>query len=223
MARAPSSVTTPATAATAVAPAPLGVAATPGAQRAAPSAPSEVGRALPALVLLATDELAAYQAAVAVAQAHGADVSLAYPPSAFIAHLPGRAETALRGRTGVARIERGPVDPASVTALGGQAETAARAWNAVFHGTSDPIAAAARLPATPPEHDGPDVRFPPPDPPGARAPGAPHVPSSTQPSEFMAGTIAVSVIFVQSGGGVRNRADFPTESWDVGRQSSVLS
>ncbi len=175
-----------------------------------------------ALVILSTLDISSFQAAIAAVRNNGGEVPQAYPPNAFVAALNPEAESALSQLPAVARIERGVVDPASLMPLGGQAETAANIWNTVFRGVPDPIAAAAPA-AAPPERSGPDFLIPPPEAPGART--APAAPSSTQTSEFMAGTVAYTVVFVESSGGTGNcsPADAQTENWDAGRQNTVLS
>src|SRR3990172_7142086 len=69
---------------------------------------------------------------------------------------------------------------------------------------------------------GPDFEVPPPQPAGE--PGEAGAPSNTQTSEFMAGTIVYSVVFVDSAGGAGycSPADSQSENWDGARQSQVL-
>jgi hypothetical protein len=175
-----------------------------------------------ALVILSTLDLGSFHGAIAVVRNNGGEVPQAYPPNAFVATLSPEVELALRQHPSVARIERGVVEPASLTALGGQAEMAAHVWNTVFRGVPDPIAAAAP-PGPPPERLGPDFLIPPPEAPEVRT--VPAAPSSTQTSEFMAGTVIYTVVFVESSGGRGNcrPADAQTENWDSSRQATVLS
>lgn len=176
-----------------------------------------------ALVLLYTDDLDAFHAVVELARQQGASVHLAYPPNAFIAALTQSAEVALREHPLVAHIEmQDAVDPASVSFLQGQAETAAHVWNTVFMGLPDAIA-SQQTPGPLPHLEDSDALIPPPELPGIVA--APSAPSSTQTSEFMAGTVVVSVVFVESSGGTGNcsPADPQTENWDPARQTTVLN
>jgi hypothetical protein len=172
----------------------------------------------PALVLLAAGTSPAdFQRVVAVARRRGAEVRLAYPPAGFIALLPAAAESALRAERGVARIERGAVDLAGAQALGPTATTAAQAWNELYGRPPAP-----RTPdPPPPAPSGPTFRLPPPS---AEVPGA-RGPSATQTSAYMAGTIAVGVIFVQSGASSGNCSppDPVTEQWDASRRQQVLT
>ena len=74
----------------------------------------------------------------------------------------------------------------------------------------------------PPEFTGPDFLVPPAEPGGGQNPSG--APSSTQTSEFMAGTVVYSVLFVESSGGAGfcSPADPQTENWDAPRQAKVL-
>jgi hypothetical protein len=175
-----------------------------------------------ALVILSTPDLGSFQGAIAAVRDNGGEVPQAYPPNAFVATLNPGVESALSQLPAVARIERRVVDPTSLTALGGQAETAAHIWNAVFRGVPDAIAAAAPS-GLPPERQGPDFLIPPPEAPGIQM--APGAPTSTQTSEFMAGTVVYTVVFVESSGGTGNcsPADAQTENWSPARQTTVLS
>ena len=175
-----------------------------------------------ALVILSTLDLGSFQGAIATVRNNGGEVPQAYPPNAFVTTLSPEVELALRQHPAVARIERGVVEPASLTDLGGQAETAAHIWNTVFRGVPDPIAAAAPA-GSAAEREGPDFLIPPPQAPGVTT--VPGAPSSTQTSEFMAGTVVYTVVFVESSGGTGNcsPADTQTENWDAGRQNTVLS
>ena len=175
-----------------------------------------------ALVILSTLDMSSFHEAIAVVRDNGGEVPQAYPPNAFVATLNPEVESALGQLPAGARIERGVVEPASLTHLGGQAETAAHIWNTAFRGVPDPIAAAAPL-APPPERLGPDFLIPPPEAPGART--VPAAPSSDQTSEFMAGSVVYTVVFVESSGGTGNCSppDTNTEDWDSGRQATVLS
>lgn len=175
-----------------------------------------------ALVVLSTLDLTSFHATVELVRTNSGEVPQAYPPNAFLATLNPQVELALRQHPAVADIHRGVVDPASLSALGGQAETAAHIWNTVFQGVPDPIVGPVPL-GEPPTLEGPDFLIPPPQPPGVRT--VPGAPSSTQTTEFMAGTVAYSVVFVESSGGTGNCSppDSSTEDWSAGRRTTVLS
>ena len=140
-----------------------------------------------------------------------------------MALLNPSVEWALSEHPSVYMIERGVADPAVVAPLGRKAVTAARIWNTVFREVPDPLVAGAPLGPVP-KPDGPDFVLPPaPEEPGIQ--GAPSAPTSTQTSEFMAGKVVYSVVFVESSGGTGNcsPADPQTENWSTTRQTTVLS
>ena len=174
-----------------------------------------------ALILLSTLDLESFQDAIASIRDSGGEVLQAYPPNALVASLHPARELGLRQQSPAARIERGVVDPGSVQALGGQARLGAYIWNSAFRGVRDP---AIPLPSgSPPERQGPSFRIAP-----AQAPGGgmvAYAPTNNQTSEFMAGTIVASVVFVESNGGTGNcsPADSQTENWDTTRRNAVLS
>jgi subtilisin-like proprotein convertase family protein len=174
-----------------------------------------------ALVILSTLDLTSFHETLELVRANGGEVPQAYPPNAFVATLNANVELALRQHPAVVRVERDMVDPAPLRALGGQAEMAAHIWNTVFRGILDPIAASTAS-GPPPEWREPGFLVPPPEPPGIRT--VPGAPSSTQTSEFMAGTVAYSVVFVESSGGSGkcSPADAQTENWSAARQTMVL-
>ena len=90
-------------------------------------------------------------------------------------------------------------------------------------GPEDAQDSTAGLPPPPSQPDGPDFLIPPPEAPGVQT--VTGAPSSTQTSEFMAGTAVYSVVFVESSGGSGNcsPADPQTENWNAARQATVLS
>lgn len=87
------------------------------------------------------------------------------------------------------------------------------------------IAAPTGRADEPPEPDmsGEVVLVPPPPPPPE--PGVGDAPSPDQTSEFMAGSVVASVVFVESSGGSGNcsPADPQTENWSAARQTQVLN
>lgn len=175
-----------------------------------------------ALVILGTLDMESFHETVALVRNHGGEVPQAYPPNAFVALLNPSVEWALSEHPSVYMIERGVVDPAVVAPLDRKAVTAARIWNTVFREVPDPLAAGAPLGPVP-EQDGPDFVLPPPEETGVQ--GAPRAPTSTQTSEFMAGNVVYSVVFVESSSGTGNcsPADPQTENWITTPTDTVLS
>ncbi len=178
-----------------------------------------------ALVLLSTLDLGSFQNAMAAVRNGGGEVLQAYPPNALVASLSPEAELALRQRPGVARIDRGVVDPASVATLGGQAGLGARLWNTAFLGISDPAVASAPR-KLPPEPAGREFALVPPAATASKGMVA-GAPTNDQTSEYMAGTVAYTVVFVESsgssGGSGCSPADPQTENWSQARMNSALS
>jgi len=196
----------------------------PGAYSDAPADSETAAARNPdaALVVLSTLDLESLREIMNVVRDSGGEVLQAYPPNALIVTLSGEVEAALRQHPAVASIERDVADPAALESLSGQAETAARIWNTVFRGVPDPIAGVSP-PEPPPQWKGPDALVAPAE--AAPRGTVPGVPSVTQTSEFMAGTIVYSVVFVESSGGSGNcsPADAQTENWDASRRATVLT
>jgi hypothetical protein len=173
-----------------------------------------------ALVILSTLDMRSFHEAVALVQDLGGEVPQAYPPNAFVVTINPGLERVIRQHPTVSALERGIVDPAVFARAGGQAETAAQIWNRVFLGVED-------HPVTPsgpaPQRQGPDFVIPPRQGPGPQA--VANAPTSTQTSEFMAGSIVYSVVFVESNGGTGNcsPADAQSENWSSTQQTTVLS
>ena len=175
-----------------------------------------------ALVVLSTLDLSSFHATIATVRDNGGEVLQAYPPNAFVVTLNPGAESALRRRPGVAVIERGVADPAALAVLGGQAQVGARIWNTAFRGVPDPA-----VPPTPPGRQiggREDFRIAPEGALEEGTPGKALAPGTTQTSEFMAGTIVYSVVFVESSGGSGycSPADSQTENWSQARRTTVL-
>jgi hypothetical protein len=173
-----------------------------------------------ALVVLSTLDLGSFHKTVAAVRNSGGEVLQAYPPNAFVASLNSAQELVLRKQLAVADIERSVADPASLAAFGGQAGLGARIWNTAFRGVPDPTIPPPS--GHPSERQGSDALIPP-----AEASGegmVAYAPTSSQTSEFMAGTIVASVVFVESSGGAGycSPADPQTENWDVSRRNQVL-
>jgi hypothetical protein len=176
-----------------------------------------------ALVVLSTLDLDSFHKTVAAVRDSGGEVLQAYPPNAFVALLNPAQEMVLRKHSAVAAIEKSVTDPASFASLGGQAQTGARIWNTAFQGVPDPA-----VPPPPPGRElggwASDALIPPAEEPKAGPLGEAPAPTSSQTSEFMAGTVVASVVFVESSGGSGycSPADSQTENWDITRRNSVL-
>lgn len=163
-----------------------------------------------ALVVLATEDIEAFLAAIDLVRQHDGQVDFSYPPSVFEANLTPDAEWALQRSSSVLLIERGIADTTALKGLGDGVLKAARAWNYVVMKVPNPQ--LDNVPHDPvQERRGPhildylpeEMQVPPTD--SKKAIGkktgfapTPHAPDSSQLSEFMAGEIVVSLVYVES-------------------------
>ena len=161
------------------------------AASAAPSSPPEQH----ALVILDTSDIESFNRIIDLISELDAEVPQAYPPNAFVTTVNPKVERALRQHAAVHSVHTDRVNPATYARFGGQAEAAANIWNTAFRGTPDAgLAPSASVAA--PEWGDTDALIPPLE----EAPGimrAPRAPSSNQTSEFMAGKVVYSVVFVE--------------------------
>jgi hypothetical protein len=175
-----------------------------------------------ALVVLSSDDEQSLHEALTAVRARGGEVRRLHGPAAFVAAIDARTESALRALPAVAAVERGVADPVALRAFGEGAADAASMWNAGIRDREGGQAGAA--PADLPSLPDSDVRLVPDERPGTRV--SPAAPSSTQTSEFMAGDIVASVVFLESGGsgtsGYCSPADTSTETWTAARRNTVL-
>lgn len=175
-----------------------------------------------AFVMLNTQDMASMHRAIELVRDHGGEVLQVYPPDAFVALLTPEIEQALAQDSAVRGIEKNALASAQAERLGENMQNAAHIWNTVFRDIPDPIS-AANVPGPIPEQHGSDALIPPSGEKAARSQA--NAPSATQTSEFMAGTIVYSIMFVESNGGAGNcsPADTQTENWSAKRRATVLS
>jgi hypothetical protein len=178
-----------------------------------------------ALVIVNTGDVLAFNRLLESARGRGANISLSLPPTAFLAALPAEAEAALNKSASI-QVHRGPVAPEALATYGPQAEIAARAWNRVRVGATP----EATPLSVPPDREGPSWRLP--TDPGSSQPatpglfgGAPLSAPASQTSSYMAGRIAVSVVFVESTLMVGNCpvTEVHTEDWTAAEQTQVMA
>jgi hypothetical protein len=193
-----------------------------------------------ALVILSTLDMPSFHKAVALVRDRGGEVPWMFYPNAFIVtHLNLRIERALERHPTVMLLEKDVVDPVTFAGFGGQAEDAANTWNTLYLGIPDPNAPPIpnRLPLLKSheplfELHEPDFTTPPP----AQEDGQLNrnffsvaavvgTPTADQTSEFMAGKIVYTVVFLESSGGTGfcSPADLSTENWTSSRQNTVLT
>lgn len=180
-----------------------------------------------ALVILSSTDMRDFHGAIALVESNGGQVPQAFPPNAFVAALNDDVEWALRRHPAVLLVSSEVIEGRLLRSLGAQAGTAATIWNTAFRGVRDPLTLAGP-PGPPPELHRSDVRIAPAVrgavPAAGDGPSA-SAPTSGQTSEFLAGKVVYSVLFVESSGGTGNcvPAAAQTEDWSAAQQSTVLS
>jgi len=172
----------------------------------------------PALVLFNTDDESAMKAAVADVSKAGGVLRHAIPPRVAIFDLPQEAESALAGHPSVELIARGAVNPDTVpTGYGRAMRDAVAAWNQVF--VSPPPAPVAPPPGARPLIGDARVGQPPAAGQRPRAAAAPPGADPYQTSEYLMGSVAISLILVESNGSV----DPDTEDWTPSETAQAVS
>ncbi len=172
----------------------------------------------PALAVMATEDPAAMRAALAALEAAGGSLRHAVPPHVAIVDLPLGADAPLNTDPRFDLIARTAVDPAAVPSEYGRAAAdAVRAWNDLV---SPQAAQAARAPIAGAPLVG-DARFVPREAlaemqaVAAAPPGA----NQWQTSEYLMGSTAVALVFIESNGTI----DPNTEDWTSLEESQVVS
>lgn len=193
-----------------------------------------------ALVILSNKNINRYSKLIALVDERGGEVLEQFPPNAFITTLNPYVEWTLNNSPTVKLVERNAIDPDTLANFGGQATGAAYTWNTNYLGIPDPHAPVeSRSLLSPlPYFNKPDVHVPPnsfelnllsPKREDRQLRGEPAsvlaAPTATQTSEFMAGSIVYSVVFLESNGkkGFCGAGDPQSEDWDTPRKNNVLS
>lgn len=148
--------------------------------------------------------------------AAGGQVIHLYPPGGLIAQLPPPALATLARRLDLAAVLTGPLPAGEFDQVPVAAHPLIYAWNNLIQ----PIESGQGMALTPKKR-GYSRAFWPPDFPPAGAPpsGSSLTPGYYQTSEFMAGSVAVGIILVESDGTV----DPSTEDWTQDEQQEVFS
>ena len=171
-----------------------------------------------AVLVLNCNDPASMRQVIAQVNSVGGHIHHIFPTHVLIGAVPEGAAQAFATDSRVDLISYGYVDPASIpSAYGPAARDAVSAWNAVFV-TGEALATSPLPPGRPLIGD---ARVPPAPPMGASEAGAPAPPGATssQTSEYMMGSVVVSLVFAESNGSI----DPQTENWTGGEQSSVVS
>jgi len=154
-------------------------------------------------------------------EAYGGQVTHTFPYQAVIANLPDDSVPSLSTLPAVATIFTQPVDLSGVDIYGPNARRLAGIWNSLIN---PPAAADSTLAAA--EHpDDPNDALLPPDLPAVGEAGLAAnaaiaiTPGYYQTSEFLAGSVAVGIVLVESNGSV----DSSTENWTDDEKQLVLN
>jgi hypothetical protein len=196
-----------------------------GAIRIVALQPIEAGSARSrALVLLTESDLETFNTVVELIRALGGEVPLAYPPAAMVALLDAERQDVLRRHPAVRAVDTGPIPADGLSALDARAALAGWIWNDKILQVNSSVFAPPAL-GQPPQPASTDMLIAPPSTAASVPPLALGAPTATQTSEFMAGTIVVSILFVESAGiaGYCAPADPKSEQWDAARQAMVLA
>jgi len=177
---------------------------------------------LPALVVLNCDDTESMQEVIANARAAGGVVRHIFPPHALIVELPEASADLLAEDSRVDSISYGHADPAAVPSKYGRAaRDAVQAWNDVFVSgmLTDPPPMDERIgaPLTGDTRLAPDEGLF-----GAMGEGSAAAPpgaTSSQTSEYMMGSVVVSLVLLESSGLV----DPSTEDWTSAEESQVAA
>ena len=172
----------------------------------------------PAFIAFNTADPAAMRDALSRVQDAGGVVRHSFPPHIAIVDMSPEANAALSEDPRIRLIARGEVDPADIPSdFGRPARDAVAAWNQVFV-RAKAEAAPALPPGAPLVGDARIVTEPAPAelkaaslaPPGA---------NTAQTSEYIMGTCAISIVFLESDGSIDTNA----ENWTATEKSNVVS
>jgi len=163
-----------------------------------------------ALVLLGPD--ADISKITEVIDTAGGHVTHVFPPVALIGEIP----TGVPPLTGTVAVHRDKVDDGTLATLRGEARRAAQVWNALLapETASEPTLGLEGLEA---ELVGDAFVAPPPE--GLEPASDVPTPTYYQTSEYLIGRVAVSIILLESDGGI----DPSTEDWTETERALVLN
>ncbi|RMF05921.1 MAG: hypothetical protein D6768_00235 [Chloroflexi bacterium] len=183
-------------------------------------APARAGGPAPLFVLLSSTagpgDVSQVSAAI---ERGGGRVTHRFPGVALIASAPARLVDELAGQPGVAGVFTGAVDLAQLDVFGPQARLVGGVWNSLVNPQEPASAqelAAAEHPL--PQNDAftaPDL----PAPDDISLAGSSVRPGYYQTSEYMAGSVAVGIVLVESNGAV----DPSTEDWTSDEKQLVFT
>ncbi len=162
-----------------------------------------------------------------VIEANGGRVRHTFPYRAIIAEIPAGTVQQLSALPGVANVFTGAIELSTMDVYGSDARRLASVWNSLISPQSADLEMDASALDHPDEHD--DAFMAPDLPPAHRFPtgkgdlgvasGSSATPGYYQTSEYMAGSIAVGIVLVESNGSV----DPSTEDWTDDEKQLVFS
>lgn len=175
---------------------------------------------LPALVIVVDDDPAAITQVQQFVAAYDGRVAHLFPHRALIVHADDGTLRQLSSLPGVADVFTSTADPLAMMRYGGDAGVFVRAWNGLIAPHSGPLGEDV---VNETDLDWLQDAFTAPDLParGARdaAAEASITPGYYETSEYMAGSVAVGIVLVESDG----RVDPSTEDWTGEEKQTVLS
>ncbi len=193
----------------------------PWAQRAVLADAPQADAQVQAFVLLAAEDDPQHLALVQTfVKGQGGHTLHTFPDQAVIAQLPASSLQTLAALPGVAAVSAQAIDPSAVDRYGPQARRLAGVWNSLV--AARPSASAASL-QTPVYPDAPHDALTAPDWPSlgvmSAATDSSVKPGYYQTSEYMAGSVAVGIVLVESDGSI----DPSTEDWTSDQKHLVFS
>ncbi|RME75294.1 MAG: hypothetical protein D6784_08200 [Chloroflexi bacterium] len=180
------------------------------------TARAQTGTRETVFVLLARSDPALLAQVVQTVQERGGEVAHLFPHRGLVVRLPDGVR--LDDLPGVALTSAGPVDLPLADLYGPEARRLAVAWNSlVAPAPAEPLETLSAEGGAPYN----DALVPPDLPPdgGLAASGSGITPGYYQTSEFMAGSVAVGIILVESDGSI----DPSTEDWTEDEKQQVFS
>ena len=170
-------------------------------------------------ILLINDDASNMTAVETFIKIQGGHITHSFPYQALIADLPAGVETQITTLPGVALALTQPIDLSLVDIYGPAARRYAAVWNTLI--TPPPDTGLTAAGADHPFDPANDALEPPDLPPGGGigATADSVTPGYYQTSEYMAGSVAVGIVLVESNGSV----DPSTENWTADEKQLVFN
>ncbi len=185
------------------------------------TAQAEDDTPVPALILLASDDERQLAQAQTVVKANGGHTIHTFPHRALVARIPANAIQSLAALPGVADVFTQAIEPAATDGYGPNASHIAEAWNSLVAAQTAPLDASLMATGHP---DDPNDALAAPDLLSANgemvlgAGAASVTPGYYQTSEYMAGSVAVGIVLLESDGS----GDPSTEDWTAAEKQTVF-